>query len=114
MVFFFSSRRRHTRLQGDWSSDVCSSDLSVPPMKVGGETDVVQVLALVEGVDTRVAPHQLLQLVLKHGALKELNGKPAGHAFYEGTLPAWVNATVLVWAHGSVLSMGAGSLTEPA
>src|SRR5688500_19116860 len=27
MIFFFSSRRRHTRLQGDWSSDVCSSDL---------------------------------------------------------------------------------------
>src|SRR5205807_6151076 len=26
---FFSSRRRHTRLQGDWSSDVCSSDLKV-------------------------------------------------------------------------------------
>src|SRR5256885_9870092 len=26
---FFSSRRRHTRLQGDWSSDVCSSDLVV-------------------------------------------------------------------------------------
>src|SRR5256885_9276313 len=28
--FFFSSRRRHTRLQGDWSSDVCSSDLQRP------------------------------------------------------------------------------------
>src|SRR5256885_6935674 len=28
MIFFFSSRRRHTRLQGDWSSDVCSSDLA--------------------------------------------------------------------------------------
>src|SRR5688500_20191768 len=28
-MFFFSSRRRHTRLQGDWSSDVCSSDLAV-------------------------------------------------------------------------------------
>src|SRR5256885_16260304 len=28
MFFFFSSRRRHTRLQGDWSSDVCSSDLT--------------------------------------------------------------------------------------
>src|SRR5258706_7140845 len=26
--FFFSSRRRHTRLVSDWSSDVCSSDLS--------------------------------------------------------------------------------------
>src|ERR1017187_8145703 len=27
-VFFFSSRRRHTRYIGDWSSDVCSSDLT--------------------------------------------------------------------------------------
>src|SRR5256885_7093797 len=30
--FFFSSRRRHTRLQGDWSSDVCSSDLVPGPV----------------------------------------------------------------------------------
>src|SRR2546427_1568767 len=28
--FFFSSRRRHTRFDCDWSSDVCSSDLSTP------------------------------------------------------------------------------------
>src|SRR5699024_11474292 len=28
-VFFFSSRRRHTRSKRDWSSDVCSSDLRV-------------------------------------------------------------------------------------
>src|SRR5699024_3324185 len=28
-VFFFSSRRRHTRSKRDWSSDVCSSDLPV-------------------------------------------------------------------------------------
>src|SRR2546429_6389081 len=27
VVFFFSSRRRHTRCSRDWSSDVCSSDL---------------------------------------------------------------------------------------
>src|SRR5262249_58597478 len=27
IIFFFSSRRRHTRLVSDWSSDVCSSDL---------------------------------------------------------------------------------------
>src|SRR5690606_41046020 len=26
-IFFFSSRRRHTRFSRDWSSDVCSSDL---------------------------------------------------------------------------------------
>src|SRR5690242_20833438 len=29
--FFFSSRRRHTRLTCDWSSDVCSSDLEFIP-----------------------------------------------------------------------------------
>src|SRR6266699_3867084 len=29
-VFFFSSRRRHTRCGRDWSSDVCSSDLEYP------------------------------------------------------------------------------------
>src|SRR2546430_8523787 len=28
LLFFFSSRRRHTRFDCDWSSDVCSSDLS--------------------------------------------------------------------------------------
>src|SRR2546430_14116430 len=28
MSFFFSSRRRHTRFDCDWSSDVCSSDLA--------------------------------------------------------------------------------------
>src|SRR2546430_5098194 len=34
-VFFFSSRRRHTRFDCDWSSDVCSSDLAAGP---GGAT----------------------------------------------------------------------------
>src|SRR2546426_8710624 len=36
IFFFFSSRRRHTRLQGDWSSDVCSSDLTVTATDRGG------------------------------------------------------------------------------
>src|SRR5438067_286713 len=31
-VFFFSSRRRHTRSKRDWSSDVCSSDLGHAPL----------------------------------------------------------------------------------
>src|SRR5690348_17878739 len=33
--FFFSSRRRHTRWTGDWSSDVCSSDLPLPGNRTG-------------------------------------------------------------------------------
>src|SRR6266700_4295425 len=38
-VFFFSSRRLHTRFSRDWSSDVCSSDLDVhqAPWVVGGD-----------------------------------------------------------------------------
>src|SRR2546430_4471895 len=31
LFFFFSSRRRHTRFDCDWSSDVCSSDLQCDP-----------------------------------------------------------------------------------
>src|SRR5690606_40263655 len=31
ILFFFSSRRRHTRFSRDWSSDVCSSDLVYGP-----------------------------------------------------------------------------------
>src|SRR5690348_3574343 len=34
-LFFFSSRRRHTRWTGDWSSDVCSSDLDEEEGAVG-------------------------------------------------------------------------------
>src|SRR2546427_4611699 len=34
-LFFFSSRRRHTRFDCDWSSDVCSSDLYAPDGTVG-------------------------------------------------------------------------------
>src|SRR5256884_3660274 len=35
IVFFFSSRRRHTRCSRDWSSDVCSSDLSQEEVERG-------------------------------------------------------------------------------
>src|SRR2546427_9210089 len=34
VFFFFSSRRRHTRFDCDWSSDVCSSDLMVIGMPI--------------------------------------------------------------------------------
>src|SRR5690606_40425277 len=34
-LFFFSSRSRHTRFSRDWSSDVCSSDLSKHPIGSG-------------------------------------------------------------------------------
>ena len=49
--FLFSSRRRHTRLRRDWSSDVCSSDLVEHQHVAGrqqlrqvGETPIVETL----------------------------------------------------------------------
>src|SRR5256886_7178160 len=41
--FFFSSRRRHTRFDCDWSSDVCSSDLNAHRLaEVLGELDLLE------------------------------------------------------------------------
>src|SRR2546426_3564335 len=36
-LFFFSSRRRHTRLQGDWSSDVFSSEIIIRHTRLQGD-----------------------------------------------------------------------------
>src|SRR5437763_9411894 len=53
-VFFFSSRRRHTRYIGDWSSDVCSSDLDVIPPRDRGKYQGF--VGGVFGVSTIVGP----------------------------------------------------------
>src|SRR2546430_10160031 len=44
-IFCFSSRSRHTRFDCDWSSDVCSSDLTPPPTTAGsGDRGAVSVV----------------------------------------------------------------------
>src|SRR5205807_6891503 len=58
--FFFSSRRRHTRLQGDWSSDVCSSDLlclTLSPQLIHAATleDVIARLDALERNNAKLA-----------------------------------------------------------
>src|SRR5207248_8511476 len=56
VFFFFSSRRRHTRSYGDWSSDVCSSDL----------TRIIGAIIMVHGDDQglvlppKLAPYQVV------------------------------------------------------
>src|SRR5688572_14554718 len=58
--FFFSSRRRHTRFDCDWSSDVCSSDLELPHLRAQGHASVVfspdgrHLVISSAGVQTRV------------------------------------------------------------
>src|SRR2546430_11445617 len=47
LFFFFSSRRRHTRFDCDWSSDVCSSDLGIAQHRLqqGDERHVLEHVA---------------------------------------------------------------------
>src|SRR5690348_18163173 len=51
LFFFFSSRRRHTRWTGDWSLDVCSSDLLVP---VGVAVDAQRNLYVADALNNRI------------------------------------------------------------
>src|SRR2546429_6755803 len=52
-VFFFSSRRRHTRCSRDWSSDVCSSDLGSESNSGRGAGYVFRQIVLLERVRPR-------------------------------------------------------------
>src|SRR5256885_12985125 len=60
--FFFSSRRRHTRLQGDWSSDVCSSDLRVEKLE---DADPHRLITSAAKSRYRVEPGFIRQLVFR-------------------------------------------------
>src|SRR5256886_13500318 len=66
MYFFFSSRRRHTRFDCDWSSDVCSSDLrisaTVPSDVIEVERD--ELLKLIQ-TDTELSDIFLRAFILR-------------------------------------------------
>src|SRR6266567_7522244 len=53
LFFFFSSRRRHTRFDCDWSSDVCSSDLTWIVLRIFN-VDFAASTALFSGVLTLI------------------------------------------------------------
>src|SRR5699024_11616625 len=74
-IFFFSSRRRHTRSKRDWSSDVCSSDLSDLVMSLAEQSG--QSPAMPDG---DVSPCRR-QPVLTSPEKREFAGShiPAGH-----------------------------------
>src|SRR5690625_5480470 len=76
-VFYFSSRRRHTRWPHDWSSDVCSSDLHGALQKSGYFPQ--------ENTQIFVGPHD----VVRHGHTQV----GAGRVAHAGN---WVGAVVIV------------------
>src|SRR5256885_1409967 len=79
--FFFSSRRRHTRLQGDWSSDVCSSDLSDRLLLfLGFRQRHVAVCAEVLRVPLLVQSQRLIEGRVLHQMLGEMTGTQVARA----------------------------------
>src|SRR6266480_5010422 len=92
LLFFFSSRRRHTRLTCDWSSDVCSSDLiwEVPRQPEHGDYATNAAMTLARAA--KKPPRQIAELIVKHfPSLPEVERlEVAGPGFLNVFLaPAW-------------------------
>src|SRR3989475_204563 len=73
--FFFSSRRRHTRFDCDWSSDVCSSDLAWSPKVPAAPSGTLALASVYQSWDSnrrvdqdavRVVPMQTLRAYQDH------------------------------------------------
>src|SRR5437867_1485872 len=89
-VFFFSSRRRHTRSYGDWSSDVCSSDLA--PIDDRGElmldeferllgprTKIASVSHMSNALGTITPAREIVRLAHARGVPVLLDGSQAAY-----------------------------------
>src|SRR2546430_3346280 len=102
--FFFSSRRRHTRFDCDWSSDVCSSDLtSFRPKKVAcsvvehpivGEADRPIMRKLVADIASTVnqSPHGGISAEIQRDPVKVSEESPRRRE--------WVVLDLLVFLFG--------------
>src|ERR1035441_10824100 len=116
-LFFFSSRRRHTRCLSDWSSDVCSSDLSLPGLRI--EVQLLYAQYPVGGGQRRVRENASQQRVSfmrgRFGldeAVGELRGQGAVAVFLGGQGEKSGRGRV-VGIHGQRLAEGFG-ITEGA
>src|SRR6266481_2921009 len=102
--FFFSSRRRHTRWNCDWSSDVCSSDLE-------------RALAMADAADQRLAHGEALPLDGIPVAVKDLFCTKdilttAGSHILDGFHPPYESTvTERLWQAGAVM-LGKANLDE--
>src|SRR5689334_788069 len=101
-AFFFSSRRRHTRWNCDWSSDVCSSDLAVPDYS---NADLLYYRKDVLAKAGKQPPRtwaQLRQLAMTVAPKYGLYGYAGTFAPYEGLTVNFASAVQS--AGGSILS----------
>src|SRR6266702_6009890 len=92
IIFFFSSRRRHTRWPRDWSSDVCSSDLAVLAIYAGLDDRINQSIPAIEAA------------MQKHGkTFRKIVYPNVNHAFHNDTGERY-NAAAAKAAWGEALA----------
>src|SRR5438093_10284675 len=122
-LFFFSSRRRHTRLVSDWSSDVCSSDLAKPvanhvetktklpvsyianlAYSVGNTTLGADVLNTGRGSVVHVGGEQRLGLFAVRGGVARDQRKRIEFGFGGGVRFGGLGLDVGFWTHTNSLS----------
>src|SRR5437763_3151463 len=87
--FFFSSRRRHTRYIGDWSSDVCSSDLVDASLGVSAST-TVEVVATNPAIEVNTQSQELSQVISSQqlSQLPSLTRNPYDFVMLSGNVSA--------------------------
>src|SRR5207248_7966694 len=89
--FFFSSRRRHTRSYGDWSSDVCSSDLAhIKPLHLARELQRLDMSAAALARKLGVPTNRVTQIL---NGTRSITGDTAlrlGH-FFGTSAQFWLN-----------------------
>src|SRR2546430_10396706 len=111
VAFFFSSRRRHTRFDCDWSSDVCSSDLLLEETvaRLEGLVPCERILILTNA-EQEAAVRQLLTAFPKENIVAEPAKRDTAAAVALGT--GWVAArdhaaTMIVLPADHIIADGA-------
>src|SRR5690348_16212040 len=113
--FFFSSRRRHTRWTGDWSSDVCSSDLlaaagAAVAVRVGVQTLVSSSIPYTSAGE--VAAAVVLALALTGSYRRSAPTYPTQNLLLGSALGAVVVYWARMWPEPTLASLAAvGVLT---
>jgi len=69
-LFFFASRRRHTRSDRDWSSDVCSSDLFVTAVRL------LALQKMTADLSDVTNPIAVAEIIVDHLAVMLPNARP--------------------------------------
>src|SRR5256885_3741471 len=86
IFFFFSSRRRNTRLQGDWSSDVCSSDLAMTAEAMSGDRERCLEAGMNDYVAKPIRVDELVTAIKRTPRRGSGNSSPVADEQFDGSI----------------------------